>query len=362
MFPNDKFNTLFEALRYRAETPVWMLWAFVAFLVLLGCLIYVGWRIQQKRELAHLLRSFNHLAREKRLTDTEIQWVWCMANATPYPLLVLTSATTFNQSLDKTDPLSENQLAIIRHKLGFDTHPLGRPLTDTQDIPIGQRLWVGIKRDGKAQFYRCVLVENTPTGLQIAPITKTDENAFRDPRPNETIYIRFWRRGDSEYQFKSQWLNLPDANTLCLIHSAQIKRLQHRDFFRLPVHIPVVIHAISSTEEAHIPPETLGNHKSQTLGLGRLTDLSAGGAALLTSIPITYGSHIWLAPIGESHFALLGVAGYVRDVAPEGKNSYRHRLEFVNLTDAHQDILARQIHQTQLSPSLLYPKPSALSH
>lgn len=347
------YQTLFALLRERGETPAWMIAVFLLFLVLVVGIIYWGWRRQREREAAYLHRSFNALAEEKGLDEEESQQVWnlALAGRCEHPLLLLSSASAFDQCVTSApDAIPESRLPMLRHKLGFTVRPLGWALVHTREIAVGQHLWVGFKRGETARFCHCVLVENNGDGLLVTPIVKADEDAFKDVRENDLIYTRFWRRGDTEYQFRTGLLPQtdPDRVTLWLAHTDQISRVQRRDFFRLPVRIPVAIHSIGNAEDAELPPETLRARSSTPSAHGAITDLSAGGAALLIAKPMAFGAHIWLAPTGQSPFALFGIACRVLDISSEGPDAHRHRLEFVNLDDVQQDALARQIHHAQI--------------
>lgn len=349
----DGYQTLFDLLRERAETPAWMIAVFLLFLVLVVGIIYWGWRMQRRREAAYLRRSFNALAEEKGLDEEETQQVWNLAVAglCEQPLLLLSSASAFDRCVNNApDAVPESRLPMLRHKLGFSIRPLGWALAHTREIAVGQHLWVGFKRGETARFCHCVLVENTGDGLLVTPIVKADEEAFKDVREDDLIYARFWRRGDTEYQFRTSLLPQtdPDRVTLWLAHTDQISRVQRRDFFRLPVRIPVAIHNIGNAEDAELPPETLRARSSAPIAHGTLTDLSAGGAALVVPQPLAFGAHIFLAPTGQSPFALSGIAGRVLDMSSEGRNIHHHRLEFTNLDDVRQDSLARQIHHAQI--------------
>jgi c-di-GMP-binding flagellar brake protein YcgR len=355
------YSDIFDIIRPRSESPEWMIWVFVGFMALFFGLIYGGMVLQRRREKRYLNGAFNRIAVEEGLTEEEEKVLKRLAETLPNPLIIFSSITAFESALEQhLARLSGDHdrearymllLAPIRHKLGFDNRPVGLPLRSSRDIASGQRLQVGVKIDGEARFCTCVTVESSHEGLLISPLLRADEEVFREASPDDTLYVRFWRRGDTEYQFRSHLLpeSDPDRSTLLLAHTESLKRIQKRDFYRLSVALPITLYplpdeetALASPDDMRLPPE-LTDKISVTL-----VNLSAGGMAVKGNDELIPGAYFLIDPLKTGRFSLANISCKVLRSETRADGDYIHHFEYSNVNGRLQDRLALEIHQLQM--------------
>ena len=360
----EVYRQIFDIIRPRSESPEWMLWFFLSFLVLIAALVIGEAIIIRKRHRRHLHRSFRSLAEEKGLTETEVGIIWRIAaEASPTnPLIVLGSLGAFNRGVDRLiekigpdDQASrrnlEEWLVLIRRKLRFDELPVGWALKTTRDIPEGQRLLAGFKRDDQTRFCTCLVVEVDASGILVSPLIRADEEAFDKVSEEDVVYVRFWRHGDTEYKFRTRLL--PDSGhgrgTLLLGHADELERVQRRDFFRLGTRIPASLYDLPPDVDPSTPPgEIVIEPGTPPSYEAIIVDLSAGGLLASTTVQKDDDEHFTIGASLDGEFSLAGIVCQLVRSEPRGEDRYLQHLEFTNVNDTLQDRLVRQIHNAQV--------------
>ena len=360
----EAYKQLFDVIRPRSEYPLWMILTFVGFIVLIVVLLWRGRVVLRRREAQFIRRIFENLAQEKGLDEEDERLLWRMAGEARLldPLLIFSSISAFEGAEDRElSRLSEeddagreeltDRLQALKRKLRLDRLPLGWALRHTREIPVGQRIRVGFKRDETTRFCSCTVVEIDANGIRVAPIVKADRDALKEVAPEETLYVRFWRRDDTEYKFRTHILleGEQEDEMLLLAHTGDLERVQRRDFFRLPVHIPMTLYVIPDVETASLSPGDLRVKGLATIRLkGVLTNLSAGGIALRSETAVEEGELLMVDPEVRTPFSLEGIACRTIRSKHEPGEDYVHHFEFINVNDTLRDRLVGQIDREQI--------------
>lgn len=360
----EAYKQFFDVIRPRSEYPLWMILAFAGFIVLIVVLLWRGRVVLRRREEQFIRRIFQNLAQEKGLDEEDERLLWRMAREVRLldPLLVFSSISAFEGAegrelsrLSEGDDAGREELTdrlqTLKRKLRLDRLPLGWALRHTRDIPVGQRIRVGFKRDETTRFCSCTVVEVDASGMTVAPIVKADRDALKEVTPEETLYVRFWRRDDTEYKFRTRILpeDEQEDEMLLLAHAEDLERVQRRDFFRLPVHIPVALYAIPDVETASLSPGELRVKGLVTIRLkGMLTNLSAGGIALRSKTAVEEGALLMVDPEVRTPFSLEGIACRTIRSEQEPGKGYVHHFDFINVNETLRDRLVGQIDREQI--------------
>jgi len=360
---NEAYRQLFDIIRPRSESPTWMTVVFVGFIALLVVLLWRGRITMRRREEKFIHRTFKLLSAEKGLAEDEEELLWRMARGEGLidPLLIYSSISAFDKgverelgSMGEDDPAREElagSLEALRRKLRFDKPPLGWSLRHTREIPVGQRIRVGVKRDGDTRFCTCTVVEVDDRGIAVTSIVRSDQDLLLGAAADETLYVRFWRRDDTEYKFRSHALERsdPDLDVVHLAHTDDLERVQRRDFFRLPAHLPVSVFAVPDADAACLAPAEL-----RVRGLERLphkamlVNLSAGGAAVRADATLEQEQYVMMDPEVRTSFSLEGIAGQVVRSESVQDGGYIHHVEFTNVSEVLRDRLVGQIDREQI--------------
>ena len=208
----DKIRDILPLLRPRSAEPtlfsqtVWyLLWAGLA--ILLGLYIIRWVRLRRRR-----LEEFEELARDAGLSPRQIALLYRIARhrRMQSPPRLLSSAHVFDRQVgryatglvrgDREHP-ELDAIGNIREILGFDELDIDQALSSTRQVDRGQtlRIWV----DGE------------------------EEDELEGFVP--------WREGDTEYSFVTEVIGKARTAHAVAVEHAAVKRMQHRDFYRIDV-------------------------------------------------------------------------------------------------------------------------------
>ncbi len=198
----EAYKAFFDMIRPRPQWGGWKLWFLISLSLLLVALLWRGAAVIRRRNERFLRRVFHNLSVEKGLSEEDEALMWRMSAEGKLinPLLVFSSMSTFNDGVGRelrrlpegeTPQLKdlEDRLQALRRKLRFDERPLGWTLGHTREIPPGQRLRVGFKREGDTRFCSCTAVEVDERGISVTPIVTEDQEAL-GPNAQASEYCR----------------------------------------------------------------------------------------------------------------------------------------------------------------------------
>lgn len=363
MDPGSKeaYRNIFDAIRPQPGVSGPSLWFLLGFLLFLALLIGGTAYTRYRRRRLKLEKAFHELSTEKSLTSVEERELYAMAcGVTPdQPLAILSSLAAFERGVEDrvpttaTSPASSELLSLLqslRRKLGFERLPSSWALRHTRQIPPETRLMVGFKRDDEARFCTCVVEENHASGIRVAPLLRTDQEALTQVKSGERLYVRFWRMRDTEYKFRTQLLaGSPEVrDTLLLAHSDDLERVQQRDFFRLRVNLPIALYDLPDPDLAEISQEELRLPDEAVKILdATLVNVSAGGCAIRSEQELPGDALVIVDPDIGGPFSLGGMVCRVSRVEA-GDDGLTHYLHYVNATDIVQDRIVRELYRQQL--------------
>ncbi|MDP6775737.1 MAG: PilZ domain-containing protein [Candidatus Latescibacteria bacterium] len=361
----EAYERLFDIIRPRSETSGWELGALFGLIVLVVGLIWGGSRIRRRREEARTRQAFRLLAQERSLDPEEQALLHRMASSLgkANPLFVFASIAAFEKGVDllvseaaQGDAVAlrdtADRLQSLRQKLGFDTIPDKWALRHSRQIPVGTRLMVGFKQEDQTRFCSCVVVETDPLAITVAPMLRGDEEALVQVPVGQRLYVRFWLQGDTEYKFRSELLPSEDSEpgSLRLAHAVEMVRLQRRDFFRLPVRIPMVFYALKDEEAARrLPADIQVGEDVQPRLEGVLVNLSAGGAAFRAEGGLDPEERVVMDPLYKGLFPLAGIVCKAIGSRAAGGGEVTSYVEYLNVSSAMQDRLVQKLYQRQLA-------------
>lgn len=398
----SQLKDILPMLRPRSAEPtlfsqtVWyLLWIGLAAIVVLY--LYRLYRHRRQRHAAFLV-----VCQDAGITEAQTRLLERItaARKVRHPERLLSNAHAFErqagayaQDLARRQPRSKQlrQIARLREDLGFDHLPADQALISTRQIERGQTVMISdIDELSLEEILVPWLVLDRDEGvLELSPLLR--EGAGHRHERGEELTIRFWREGDTEYEFRTRVRAVDDQN-ITVAHATRVDRRQQRDFYRIHVDFPLDLYGLPQPDQ-HQPPaqppeiaaialldeedsparineETAQEHPS--LGSdhlrdipaaaerlhGRVQDLSAGGLALIVSgSALPAGSlataeeparWVWMIdPAFEGDFPLAGVTCQAVSSEPvEGQQLVK--LQFDRLPATVEKEIVQRIYQHQL--------------
>ncbi|MRI83776.1 MAG: PilZ domain-containing protein [Nitratiruptor sp.] len=262
----SRFETLKIATQYwhgDQETTTLIVIIFVLIFVIL---LLTGFLLQRYLKSKNAKAFFVKFAKERQLTDKEIEILWEYAQKMERdPMLVLEFKAPFEKVIDlyvKSDPNADQQLiADMRKKLDFLTQSPYIPLITTKDIEIFQNgrlifdhkaIDVALYDKDERFMYWLVVDGQLPEGLH----------------PGQLVKIIFVRKEDGIYTLTLPVEEIIQEGEKVLIklpHTFELYRTQRREYPRIKLDEPVEVFIED--------PQS----KEQKRFLGRLRDIGAGG-------------------------------------------------------------------------------------
>ena len=258
---NERIREILPLLRPRSPEPTlfsqtvfYLLWTGLALLVLLYFIR--KYRLHRRRSL-----EFQELGFELGLDTSQIQLLRKIARREKMknPLRLLTSATFFDRHAgefasrfadrDLDHPMLD-EIAQLRSVLRFDELPAAKALSSTRQIDKGQTIHVWQEGDVVEGFSPWLVVARDEGALSVVPLLKGDKGYFADMKVEDQVSVRFWREGDTEYRFDTDVVDVDQEGTFLLRHSAEVERLQQRDFFRVNIDFDITLFALADGDGA----------------------------------------------------------------------------------------------------------------
>lgn len=355
---DDSFRRVLPYFRLSEEYPSWLypwlvdLVAIASLSALLGLLVWL--LIRRLRGQRLMWRNFRSTAAERGLSTEQTALVERIARQGKmrHPLLLLTSVESFDRRVSThLKRLPEGQarhaeidaLGHIRVLLGFDQVPAGRPLRSTRELSTGQRLMVWPVKGGPPGFCHTVVVHRDDDAIVAVPLLREDDEFLARLEAGDRIKVRFWRRHDTEYRFRTTILEADPVTTGIVIgHSDRLERIQKRDFYRLAVRFRLGLIVL--------PEEKMGD--ADSIPSGRridvtAADISGGGLGVTSSAAVPPGSVVVLDPAYGGPFPIAGLWCHV--VGHEQREQKRWlRLEFADISRERQEDLVGVIQRQQI--------------
>jgi c-di-GMP-binding flagellar brake protein YcgR len=206
---------------------------------------------------------------------------------------------------------------------------------------LNENLQITVQRIGSEMEMRSALdVLHLGHSLGVRPLD--DPAELDDFQPNDAIRARFARPSDATYRFSSRVLEVDGAGSLLWLASpVNIERIQSRRHVRVP--------SDAVADLALAGPRRLSDAKHHFHGSARVVDISAGGAAILSTDVLPLGSTVLLdtvVPDRKGHLKIATRARVVRSAIatePAEQTRYRYGLEYIDLASPHEAALVAAV-------------------
>jgi len=356
----ESYQELFNIIRPQTGVYGPALWVLLGFTLVVVLLVGGTALIRHRHRLRSLRKAFHDLATERGLSPAEENRLSEMAAGTTsdQPLVMYSSIAAFEEAVESlvptADPTPANtallgELESLRSKLGFDQFPSRWSLRHTRQIPPGARLLVGVRRGGEDLFTTCTVDDSNASHIMATPLLKKDQEVLKEVQGDESLFVRYWRTGDTEYRFTSTLRSKtpPERDQLFLAHASKLERLQNRDFFRLRVNLPVTLYDLPDPDLAEISQdEFVLPQEARPVLTGDLVDVSVGGCAVRSEQELLVDSLVVIDPEIGGPFSLGRMICRVGQ-AREETDARLLTLEYVNATPNVQDRLMRELYAQQ---------------
>ena len=235
-------------------------------------------------------------------------------------------------------------LRALRTQFGLDYVPYGRPVHSTRELSTGQPVWIAPAADPSAEWFRTRVVSIDEAHFSITSWSGA-QTGMPKVRPSDVVRGHMWRDDDARYGFATALVRFDETPPIWVLHhSADLKRTQSREYYRIHVDLPT--RAALLDAQTPIDTQQLGLHPAGTHFDGTITSLSAGGLALVTkdAAPVQSVLRIALKLPGEEpvkvHVRVVGVS-------PVSRQTYKVRGSFLDVDEETRDGIARYISYRQ---------------
>lgn len=316
--------------------------------VAVGAVASFVWTRWRARSLAR--RSFVHAALEHRLSKAQVRLLLDLASRHHMhdPLLLLTSLKAFDRHAgrlagavgsDGDDPRLE-MLSAIRRRLGFDAPPTEQRFYTTRTLAPGQVLMVW-PHGSDTGFLHCVVVDRDERAVTAVPLLRDGDRRLSELAAGDAIKVRFWRKGDTEYRFRAQILEVQARTTSIRIrHAEQLERVQLRDYYRVAASFQLILYVLPQGVE-EVSPERVSAVAADRLSATAI-DISGGGLSVHVGAAVPRSSELVVDPDFAGEFPLAGIhCLVVEQAAREG--GWYVRLQFVALPGEVRDDLVAAV-------------------
>ena len=217
-------------------------------------------------------------------------------------------------------------LSDIRAKLGFYQLDSVHPIASSRNISIGQAGAIMGSHRFIPIIEHAVVVDNNEFILSLKYDSPED---MSDKLGSDPLTFVFARYDDAVYKVPLKVVEFTKTIVQSQ-HSVEIKRKQLRHYERVETKIHVSIDLVSNDESEKPRAPEYAKKAS-----GTILDLSGGGLCFISQEQMRIGDDITLSfklPLsGETAMHFLGQVKDVQMVMDQGKTSYKHQIQFLDL-------------------------------
>lgn len=343
---NETYREVLPLLRPRSGDLGWLgvLAAGILLSLFVGAL--VSYLLARWRHRARVRRSFYATALERHLSKAQIRLLLDLAavGGLRDPLLLLTSLKAFDRLAGQLAGSHDRRLDAlvgIRHLLGFDDPAPEQRLYSTRALPPGQVLMVWPVDADAPGFLQCLIADRDERSLTVVPMLRDGDRRLSSLESGDRVKVRFWRRGDTEYRFRSRILATDvEAVSVRVRHAERLERVQLRDFYRVRVRLPIQLFVVPEVALSGLAADALPGAAVGTTATA--TDISGGGLGVQIAAEVPPGSVVIVDPDHKGTFPLAGVRCQVVGQQRRG-TGWQVRLQFADLAAERQDDLAAAV-------------------
>jgi c-di-GMP-binding flagellar brake protein YcgR len=341
-----------EFLAKLAEPGVWdaaVRWMTTGLLALMALAIaweFVRQKLRRRQQIATEWRTVEQIARDKDLSPSE--WERLKSSIARYspdePLRAATVRFEFDRCVEREMARVRElgdweafeavglELRDVRNRLGMDYVPYGSRLFSTREAPTGLKMCLTPMED-RSEWLTGTIVEVDEAFLRV----RVSEGAShrKVPRPGQRILCRLWRDDDARYTFTAAFVRAEADSTEWLFeHTSTMERVQSREFFRIRYEQTVTVRVVESA------PDELRGERTVTQLRARVTNLSAGGLALVVHQPVPAHARLRMA-MDLTGGERVELEARIISTSPIGAGRWVLRANFANIDDETRESLVR---------------------
>ena len=357
---DDSYRPILPWIRPRSESFPWLTEVLLVVLFLFIVVVLISYLIRKYRWNRHTWHTFLNNAHERGVNEEQSKLLMKIArhDRMKHPFLLLSSINAFDRHVGRyaarlthkntagNNPVLD-EISHIRRTLGFDQISPAQPLHTTREIEPGQTLMVWPVKGRMKGFTQCVVVYRDDYAITAVPLLREADRHLDALVPGDRLKVRFRRKGDTEYRFRTEILDtVPETTTVIIRHADHLERIQKRDLFRLDVNFPLTLYP---APEKGDPEGSSGNGHTDTVipFEGRAIDISGGGLGVLTQKKVPAGSALVIDPAFKGPFPLAHIRCKVMGQVKTSQG-YRVHLEFISLSREQEEELVHRIYQQEI--------------
>lgn len=358
---DESFRDVLPWFRPHSQDVSWLMWAFLAFLVLVVVSSAIAFYVARWRHRKALWQAFEETAKERELSGSQRRLLTTIArrDRMKNPMLLLGSLAAFDRHVggyaaalvgegSAVRQRVLDDISSMRRSLGFDRLRSGQLPNTTRELPPGQMLlMIWPEKGGPEGFVQCVVVSRDDRAIAAVPLLKEGERFLGELQAEERIKARFWQDG-VEYRFRTSILeSIPETTTILIRHAEKLERVQESDFFRLPMDGEIELFVLSRETYESLTLEDAVRRKRGERIAARLFYVSGEGIGISTGESIPEDHLLMVDPGFEGGVPLGGMTCKV-ERAEEKDGEWRLYLCFVNFTPEEQQAIIASVQRRQL--------------
>lgn len=314
------------------------------------------WR-QRRSQQAAEWHAVERLIEEKAFPEREARFlrVFLQNYAEKRPLPAVTDREQFNVCVERDmanasavlghAALREHGeiLRFIRSALRLDYFPIGQPIYSTRELTPPQQLWLAKSEETADRWVRASIAAVDEAFLYVHPLELP--HGFR-PATGLRLQARLWREEDARYLFSSEIAEIEERPSRWILpHAHDLRRVQARAHFRVQLARDIRLGFVPAP-----PPggaAGLSQRPAVAQVAARLTNLSAGGFAVVVDQPVSEMVHLRIPVDLKDDGAFFEGTGRIVGISPLDGRSYLVRAAFVDLDEKHRERIAHFVFERQ---------------
>ncbi|MGI6458837.1 MAG: PilZ domain-containing protein [Candidatus Hydrogenedentales bacterium] len=236
-------------------------------------------------------------------------------------------------------------LRDVRVALALDYVPLGQRIQSTRELSSGQLISLAMASDTTPRWHAGRIDDLDEAFLYIL-LDDVEARSVNEFRPGAEVRARLWREDDARYAMVLECAGTRDTPpSFAFYHSMKFDRLQARSDYRIRHEQTTSIGVLNKPLEDQ-QFDRLAERPLVTKLRGRITNLSAGGCALVVQQPIPIQVLLRIT-VELDDWEPFDVFARVIATAPISGGRSFVRASFVAVDDEMRDKIARYIIRRQ---------------
>lgn len=237
-------------------------------------------------------------------------------------------------------------LRDVRVALALDYVPLGQRIQSTRELSPSQIVSLATSSD-KASGWHKARVESLDEAYLYLSLEDARASELSGLRTGDKVRVHLWREEDARYAFQLECAGRREEPPgLIFFHTTELERLQARRDYRIRHEQTTSVGVISKAPDEEEDVERLAERPLVTKLRGRITNLSAGGCALVVQQPLP--TQVLLRIVIElDDLEPFDVFARIVSASPISGGRSFVRTSFVGIDDETRDKIARYIMRRQ---------------